>query len=501
MTTTPTRHLLALVLAGLAARAGLATAAGNDCLAAWRVMGAPERLGNLTVTCRDGDPACDGDGQADGTCRVPATLCMNVPGCAPGQLGPATIRGAAAPAIAARAAALAYPVTAPDVCTAPAEITVALGRGRRRSMVAQARVKDTTTGRGDADRLRVTCTRPGGGRAVVVTTDFETGVLATASVRPPHRVTHPDAQIHSDAVIRVSGGMVFVLNRFLGDNVQRLDPAQGLRTRFQCSTGNGSNPHDLLVVAPDKAYVTRYDRPELWVVDPSRTDCDGFRRGVIDLSGFADADGLPEMDQMALVDGRLFVTVQRLDRRRGFVPTGPSRLVVIDVATDAVVGQVVLFGTNPFGDASGIVREPETGRLVLATSGSLYTVGDGGLERVDPTTLQAEGRFFVDELTLGGNVLDFLLLSPTKGYAVLQDADLRNRLVAFDPSGASPPRTLLSRDAYLPDVVLGPDGLLWLADQTLSAPGIHLFDPATDREILKRPLNVGLPPFSIGFAP
>jgi hypothetical protein len=183
------------------------------------------------------------------------------------------------------------------------------------------------------------------------------------------------------------------------------------------------------------------------------------------------------------------------------VPTGPSRLVVIDVATDAVVGQVVLFGTNPFGDSSGIVREPETGRLVMATSGSLYTVGDGGLERVDPVNLQAEGRFFVDELTLGGNVLDFLLLSPTKGYAILQEADLRNRLAAFDPSGASPPRTLFSRDAYLPDVVLGPDGLLWLADQTLSAPGIHLFDPATDAEVVKHPLSLGLPPFSIGFVP
>ena len=164
----------------------------------------------------------------------------------------------------------------------------------------------------------MTCLRaPGGGRAIVVSTDFETGMLATVAVRPPRRVTHPDAAIHSDAVIRVSGGMVFVVNRFLADNLQRLDPTQGLRTRFQCSTGNGSNPHDLVVVAPDKAYVTRYDRPELWVVDPSVTDCDQFRRGVIDLSAFADGDGLPEMDQMAVVEGRLFVTVERLDRGAG----------------------------------------------------------------------------------------------------------------------------------------------------------------------------------------
>ena len=499
--TTSTRQLVALVIAGLSVRLAVAAPAGNECLVAWRVSGTAGRLGNLTVSCRDGDPTCDGDGLADGTCRVRAAFCLNAPGCAPGALGPVAFRGTAGALIAAQAAALPYPVMGADVCTAPAEVSVALGRARRRSMVVQARVSDGSTGRRDADRLRVTCTRPGGGRALVVTTDFETGVLATAAVRPPRRVAYPDGQIHSDAVIRVSGGMVFVVNRFLGDNVQRLDPAQGLRTRYQCSTGNASNPHDLIVVAPDKAYVTRYDRPELWVVDPSRADCDGFRRGVIDLSAFADGDGLPEMDQMAVVDGRLFVAVQRLDRRRGFAPTGSSRLVVIDVATDTVVGQIVLFGSNPFGDSSGIVREPDTGRLVLATSGALYRVGDGGLERVDPVTLQAEGRFFVEETTLGGNVLDFVLLSATKGYAILQDADLRNRLVAFDPTGAHSPRTLYSRMAFLPDIVLGPDGLLWLADQDLAAPGIHLFDPATDTEVLRRPLSVGLPPFSIGFAP
>src|SRR4029077_4295592 len=168
-------------------------------------------------------------------------------------------------------------------------------------------------------------------------------------------------------VIRVSGGMVFVVNRFLGDNIQRLDPAQALRTRFQCSTGNGSNPHDLVVVAPDKAYVTRYDRPELCVVDPSVSDCDHFRTGVIDLSAFADGDGLPEMDQMAVVEGRLFVTVERLDRRRGSAPTAPTRLCVIDAATDTVGGDITLHGANAFGDSSSIVREPDSGKLVVAS--------------------------------------------------------------------------------------------------------------------------------------
>jgi hypothetical protein len=499
---TPTRQILALLLLGLSVRPANAGRAADECLGAWRVGASTGSLGNVSVVCRDGDPSCDADGATDGACHVRTAFCLNAPGCPAGALGPVEFRGAASVSIAAEAAALTYPVGGSDVCTAPADLTVTLGRAPRRRATVEARVQDVSTGRSDRDRLRVTCLGArGGGRAVIASTDFETGMLATVAVRPPRRVAHPDAAIHSDAVIRVSGGMVFVVNRFLGDNIQRLDPERKFRTRFQCSTGNASNPQDIVVVAPDKAYVTRYDRPELWIVDPSVGDCSLFRRGVIDLSAFADGDGLPEMDQMAIVEGRLFVAVQRLDRRRGFAPTGPSRVVVIDVATDTVTGDIELHGSNPFGDASSIVREPGTGRLVFASVGDIYTVGDGGLERVDPFTLQAEGRFFIDENQLGGNVLDFVLLSPAKGYAILQDADLQNRLVDFDPTSARPPRTLYRRQAYLPDIALGPDGLLWLADQGLPDPGIELFDTITDKPVLRQPLGVGLPPFSIGFVP
>jgi hypothetical protein len=283
--------------------------------------------------------------------------------------------------------------------------------------------------------------------------------------------------------------------------VQVLDPDRGFTTRLQCSTGVGSNPHDIVAVAPDRAYVTRYGRPELWVVDPSVASCDRFRRGTIDLSAFADADGLPEMSQMVLAEGRVFVSVQRLDRTRGFAPTGPSRLVVIDPAADAVVGSIRLTGANAFGDASGIAREPGGGQLVIGTPGDIYRVGDGGLERVDPVTLTAEGRFLVTEEALGGNITDFVLVSATKGYAVVQTGDLRNRLVAFDPSGASPPRDVLVREGFLPDIALGPDGLLWVADMSQPSPGLHRIDPKTDRLLPPRVIDVGLPPFSIGFAP
>ncbi|MCW5893451.1 MAG: hypothetical protein KIT14_23295 [bacterium] len=500
-TTTPTRQALALLLLALASPPD-AWAARAECLGGWRLAAAAPTPGNARLVCTDGDPACDADGVADGTCRLAVSYCLNLAPCAPGQLEAPTFRGPGAEALAAAAGALVAPIASPGVCPEAAEITLALGGHRQRKATIRAQVRDAASGRRDVDRLKVVCRGSlAGGRAIVVTTDFETGVLATVGANAAHRVRKPATRIHSDAVVRVADGVVFVLNRFLGDNLQRLEPGS-LRTRFQCSTGTASNPHDIAVVAPDKAYVTRYDRAELWIVDPSvGADCRGFRRGTIDLRPFADGDGLPEMSQMAVVDGRLFVAIQRLDRRIGFRATGPGRMIVIDVASDAVVGEIPLFGANPFGDATGIPRDPATGWLVVSSVGDIYGVGDGGLERVDPHALRAEGRFYVDEKTVGGNILDFVLLSPTQGYAVVQDGNLKNHLVRFDPSGAAPAVDVYNRQAYLPDIVVGPDGLLWLADQGLPDPGIRFFDPATDEPLRRRPLRLGLPPFSIGFAP
>jgi len=335
---------------------------------------------------------------------------------------------------------------------------------------------------------------------VVVTTDFETGLLATVGERAPHPVGHPATPIHSDALVRVVGERVFVVNRFLGDNLQVLDPAHGFTTLLQCSTGPGSNPHDVAVVAPDKAYVTRYNAKELWVVDPSVRSCGGFLRRKIDLSAWADQDGIPEMDQMAVVGDRLFVTLERLDRNRRFAPAGRSRVVVLDTTRDAVVGSIELTGADAFGDASGLVHEPGTGKLVVSEAGDIQRTGDGGLERIDPFTLTAEG-FFVTEDDLGGNITDFVLRSPTEGYAIVIDDQLRNILLAFDPSQRVVRKRLLVRTQYLPDIALAPDGTLWVADDELPAPGIRIFDPRDGRQLTRAAIDVGLPPFSIGFLP
>jgi hypothetical protein len=460
----------------------------SECLARFEVPGGAQDRRGVTLVCRDGDPSCDADATADGTCLVASRVCIGPAACATEPLTFLRVRGRAGAALADAVGGL--PALDPGRCTTPAAVTVRAGRARR--VRVKARGGDGTR---DRDRLRVVCQGAESARALVVTTDFETGLLASLRVLRPHRPRQLGTRIHSDAVLRVHGGDVFVVNRFLGDNVQILNAAGGFGTRLQCSTGAGSNPHDLVVAAPDKAFVTRYDRSALWVVDPSSSGCAGFQRGSIELGAVADADGLPELDQMALVGTRLFVTAQRLDRRRGFAPTGPSALVVVDTTTDQVLQVVELQGQNAFGDASGIQRHPAGGDLLLAQAGNVFRTGDGGIERVDPEALVSRGMVITED-ALGGSVTDFVLLSPSKGYAVVIDESLRNFLVTFDPSTGGAATRVFASQQFIADVTRAPDGMVWLATRA----GVRIVDPSTD-QVRGRPLDVGLPPFAIAFLP
>src|SRR5438876_2937467 len=183
-----------------AALLSLALPAGAAAPLAWRVTGA-ETPGR--AVCLDGDARCDRDGTADGACTFGVALC-------PGGATSVRVRGAGAAALRRALAALAPPAT----CTAEVAVRVRAGRRAR----ASAAARDPTSGRTERRRLRLGCVRPHAARAVIVTTDFETGLLATVGVRPPPRVTPPATAIPPDAVVRVAGERVYVVNRFLGDN-------------------------------------------------------------------------------------------------------------------------------------------------------------------------------------------------------------------------------------------------------------------------------------------
>jgi len=337
-------------------------------------------------------------------------------------------------------------------------------------------------------------------RAFVYATDFTVGRIADIHFGPPRTVTPNVATVSSDAVLRWFGGLLYAVNRFNFDNIQVLDPAAGFATIQQFSVGNGSNPHDIALVSPTKAYVARYGSPELWIVNPQT----GAHTGTISLAAFADADGIPEMDRLAIRGRRLFVTVQRLDRDNFFAPTDSSQVVVIDLDTDALVdADPVAVGVQgillPFQNPTTELVVDPGGWLLVGCVGN-YGVLDGGVVRINPGTLAVAGTE-VTEAALGGDLDDVAVFSSGRAFAVVNDASFATLLKAYSRSSgvvADPP-IYSTPDFSIADIEVNDRGELWVCDRSVGNPGVRVFDAATGSSLTATPLSTGLPPQDIVF--
>ncbi|MDY6863644.1 MAG: hypothetical protein SV062_11750, partial [Thermodesulfobacteriota bacterium] len=176
----------------------------------------------------------------------------------------------------------------------------------------------------------------------VVTTDYSTGSYSTVNLTD-WSADSSIGSIHSDAIAQYYRGKIYVINRLYGDNIMVFSTADLTSPILQFSTGALSNPYYMAFLNEEKAYVTLYEETDLLVVNPST----GAEITRIDLSSYADADGIPEMSSMVMLNGKLFVAIQRLDRNNFLSPTDYSQVVVVDTQTDTVLQSVTLTGKNP----------------------------------------------------------------------------------------------------------------------------------------------------------
>ncbi|MFH1311590.1 MAG: FlgD immunoglobulin-like domain containing protein [Candidatus Eisenbacteria bacterium] len=343
--------------------------------------------------------------------------------------------------------------------------------------------------------------------AFVVTTDYYSAAYySTIEIAPPRTADVSIAPVSSDPLAHydVEEDMIFVINRYLADNIQIVEPGQGFSTIGQYSVGNGSNPHDIRLASDTKAYVSRYEWKTLLIVHPYTGDS----LGTIDLSPLADADGIPEMDRMEIVGDRLFVTLNNIDRFT-WLPAGAGKIAVIDTETDTLVDcdplipgiqPIVLALPNPYSE---LRYDRCRGELVVGCLGA-WGVMDGGIETVNPVTLKSNG-VVITETELGGDIYDGLFAPDGKGYAVVLDPapwpDNYGRLVAFDRATRVVTDTLHRQTsgmgASLATIELNRQRELYLCDRDLTQPGIRIFDTVGDSLITFR--DVGIPPFDIAF--
>jgi hypothetical protein len=343
--------------------------------------------------------------------------------------------------------------------------------------------------------------------AFVVTTDYYSAAYySTIEIEPPRTVDASIAPVSTDPVVYYddSEDMIFVINRYFADNIQVVEASRKFSTIGQYSVGNGSNPHDIRLASETKAYVTRYEWKTLLIVHPYTGDS----LGTIDLSPLADADGIPEMDRMEIVGDTLFVTLNSIDRFT-WLPDGPGKIAVIDTGADTLIDcdpltpgvqPITLELPNPYSE---LRYDRCGGELVVGCLGA-WGVMDGGIETINPVTLESNG-VVVTEGELGGDISDALFAPGGKGYAVVLDPapwpDNYARLVAFDRAArvvtATLHRQTSGMGASLATIELNRQREVYLCDRSLNQPGIRIFDTIADTLIAFR--DVGMPPFDIAF--
>ncbi|MFH1007561.1 MAG: T9SS type A sorting domain-containing protein [Candidatus Latescibacterota bacterium] len=335
--------------------------------------------------------------------------------------------------------------------------------------------------------------------AVISTTDYSSGNLAVLAEGASEAQVDV-LPICSDNALFSYAGDLYVLERFGADNIIKVDgnDLSPSGVVYQYSVGNGANPHGIAFVSDQKAYVTRYADTKLWIINPSAASEAAFRIGEIDLSEYADADGFPEMSAMVLVDGKLYVGLQRLDQNTVFWDPLDAKVLVIDTATDVVIKAIDLEKGNPQAMAAF------GGKLYVTCGGNLSDPTDGSIEVIDIETNTHAGVLTL-ESDLGGNVGALVLRSANKGYVIvggyLQDAKgnwMPSYVVRpFDPSDGTIEAALIGSQSAT-SMELGGNGVLYVADRSTNWPGIYTYD-ADDILVSSNPIATGLPPSSIAF--
>lgn len=338
----------------------------------------------------------------------------------------------------------------------------------------------------------------------VVTTrafDFSAGAITLTNTSAPFAGATGLNASTSDIRARSFGDNYFVLEGFGTNTLTRYALSAPDVATLQVSTNTDtsaesteqSNPHDLVFLNEQKAYLLRYGSGEIWVVNPSANDAAGFLLDTIDLSSY-DADGVPEMHRGAIIDGRLYVVMQRLAE---FAPSQSAWVAVIDTATDTEID------TLTGGEFAGIelpVRnplelsvDPATNALIIAAVGRFAFEGfneaefTGGVVSVDTTDFSTS--LLVDDDETIGQFTNVAVLDATTAYVVNFSSNTENSLLTMDPNtGALGDPIAGLSGVDIDGLAIGPNGDLWLGVSDQTRPRVVIIDPASNDALAELPL-------------
>ncbi len=330
----------------------------------------------------------------------------------------------------------------------------------------------------------------------------------------------------SDWIIRTYGQYFYLIGRYYTDSLTKFSvdaPTVPIYQESVLPDGLASgNPHDMIFVNSTKAYMPMYETDKLWIINPQ----DGSKTGGIDLSAYNDGDGIPEMHTGAIVDGKLFLILQRLDRDSNWDPANPAYIIVIDTAKDLEMDTtggagglkgIALAGRNP----NAIQYLPENNTIYLACTGKypgfdaanpyLYT---GGIFTIDPDTyaitqLVDDGPDGPDGDHPYGAISGITVVSPDKGYFIGYMGYGNNSFRTFNPTTGATGDIVTSLEGKglvgnESGAAVDENGLVWVSMTYTNYVDVFehsvlIIDPATDSTVDN--IDTNLNPGGMGFCP
>jgi hypothetical protein len=271
------------------------------------------------------------------------------------------------------------------------------------------------------------------------------------------------------------------------------------RVLTQVNLGSATvNPIDIVEASTSRYYVSVQNGKSLYAGPTG-----GSFAPVIDLSSLANPgniDGLPNMDQMVVAGGKVYLLIQRGKPNAsgwGLDFDSCGLIAVVNPLRDSVEKTIRLKAANP-----GSIALSDSQTLYVINQGNPYASGDGDIERIDLTN---------DSVLVTATETDFGADVQSLSSLTLRDAENFYIMLSYAWTGSSGraqvwlvnARTgaVLQKLSPLSDAWGGlayskPDNLVCVGDRGLGAEGVKLFNSTTG-EFVSGPISVGLSPYSM----
>ena len=324
----------------------------------------------------------------------------------------------------------------------------------------------------------------------------------------------------SDYTVRSYNKDVFHIGRFFIDtiakyNADALDTEVWSYTTQDTGDSTSRNPYDIVSLSDTKAYILRYGSSKVWIVNPQATTADNFKIGELDLDSYIAEDnsnGTPNPSAGTIVDGKLFITLQRLND--AYSPN-TAYIAVFDTETDleietnanaddTVMG-IPLVGLNPLNGS--IVNKDG---VVYVTTRNSYSDTDLTLSRVEAITASDYSlRTVLTADDIAENTSAFIgssaIVSATKGYLVAEETffspyRVLSTVYSFNPTTGVIADAAIAEtgEEQISHISLDAANFLWISVSNPTNPGVDVVNTETDVKELPR-FATELNPTAIAF--